>query len=161
MRLKPRQSSEGNLRVAMRSVQSPLPSTRPILNVDRISNECRPSFTCSDERLISPSPLNDHPLRSSISSSSRELRTALLSQRYSAPSRAAGCMGTGGEDDCIVCAAAARVNRKPMLAPAAKESRQDRLHEGAGVSAISFCLQGNRGNERLFYVAALGTHAGH
>src|SRR6266702_1645684 len=138
MRLKPRQSSEGNLRVAMRSVQSPLPSTRPMLKVDRISNECRPSLRCSDERLIFPSPLYDQPLRSSISSSSRELRTALLSQRYSAPSRAAGCMGAGGEDDCIACAAAAWVNRKPRLAAAAKESRQDRLHKGAGFGAINF-----------------------
>src|SRR6266567_4245206 len=137
MRLKPRQSSEGNWRVTARSVQSPLPSTRPMLKVDRISNECRPSLRRSDERLIVPSPLNDQPLRSSISSRSRELRTALLSQRYSAPSRAAGCMGAGGEDDCIACAAAARVNRKPRLAAAAKESREDRLHELTGFSTIS------------------------
>src|SRR5579862_5353297 len=86
MRLYLLQSSEGNLRVAMRSSHSWLPSAWATLEVDRILSECWPSFLYASESAISPSPLKDQCESSSMLSSRRESSTFLFSQRYSAPS---------------------------------------------------------------------------
>src|SRR5580692_4180911 len=100
MRLYDLQSSEGKLRVATISCQSPLPSTRPMLSVDATLSEVRPSFTLSDESVIEPTPVNDQCEMSSIPSSRRELRTFFCKRRYSEPSCCTGCIGIAGAVCC-------------------------------------------------------------
>src|ERR1700722_487263 len=100
MRLYGHQSSPGNFLVATRS-HSPLP-TWPTLVVERIRRECRPSLAWTSVKIISPAPVNDQAERSSMLSSTRELRTFLFSHRNSAPSSYLACMGIWGAICCAV-----------------------------------------------------------
>src|ERR1700733_14664326 len=101
MRLNLPQLSPAILRVAPRSSHSPLPSTWEILESEGIrttvfgavSVVVHGSLARASTNVISPEPANDHDDRFSISSSSRESRTFLCNQRYSAPSSYRGTIG--------------------------------------------------------------------
>src|ERR1700756_2139844 len=100
MRLYRLQSSPENFLVAKRSSHSPLPSTWATFVVERIRSECWPSLTWASVNVISPAPVKDQLLRSSMLSSARESSTFLFSHRDSAPSSYFACIGISGTVCC-------------------------------------------------------------